>query len=106
MKGRDREGQGDTEINYLSSKKKREIFHLLIYFPNGHSWEAWTSPKPGTWNSSCISHVDARHLSAWASISCFLGTLAGGWIRSSGSETSTDTMIYKADICPNPTRTF
>lgn len=66
-------------------RKESEIFHLLVHFPNGcNSWDRG-GLKPGAKNSIGFSHVGGRV--KWAIISCFLGALAGFWVRSKVART-------------------
>lgn len=40
--------------------RKREIFHLLVHFPDGYSGQRWAWLKPGARNFIQVSHMGAR----------------------------------------------
>lgn len=65
----------------------REIFSLLIDFPNGHNHQHLARSTPGAWKFICISHMVVGAQILGSSSSAFPGTLAGRWIKGGAANT-------------------
>lgn len=64
-------------------EESRDIFHQLVYSPDGQNGQGWTMVKLGA--KHCASESStwvAGSKILWPPSAAFLGSLAGSWMRS------------------------
>lgn len=76
---------------------KRKVFRWLVHFPDYYNGWSWCMLKPGTQYFIQVSHVGARHPSAWTTFHCLLRCVTRSW-AGSGSRTQTNNPIWDASI--------
>lgn len=68
----------------MEIERRRELLHLLIHPPNGHSFSDWDRPKPGVRDFFQVSRVGGA---------VFPGTFMGSWMGSRAAKTETCTVV-------------
>lgn len=72
----------ESERKRKRERREREIFHLLVYTPNGCNRQGWTELKLGVWNLIYNFQKNAGTQILGPLCIAFLGALAENWIRS------------------------